>query len=157
MTVSRSVQVQAPAQRVWELVSDLPGMGRLSDENVGGSWRRGATGPAVGARFRGKNAHGWRRWSTDVLVTRCEPGRTFAFAVSSFGIPVAEWSYDVTAEGERACSVTESWTDRRPGWFKKPAGMVTGVLQRDDQVAASSMERTLEALRQLAERASSSG
>jgi hypothetical protein len=152
MTVSRTVQVQAPAQRVWELVSDLPEMGRLSDENVGGAWRRGATGPAVGARFRGKNANGKRRWSTDVLVTRCEPGKAFAFEVSSFGIPVSAWSYDVVADGESSCSVTESWTDRRPGWFKKPAGVVTGVMQRDEEASARSMERTLEALRQLAER-----
>jgi len=30
MEITRSVQVEAPAQKVWELVSDLPRMGELS-------------------------------------------------------------------------------------------------------------------------------
>lgn len=151
MDVSRSTRIEAPAQRVWELVSDLPQMGRFSSENRGGSWRGGATGPAVGARFRGRNASGARRWSTDVRVVRCEQGRSFAFAVSSFGIPVSEWAYDITPEGETACTVTESWADRRPAWFKAPAELVTGVRGRDAAHTAASIDRTLEALRRTAE------
>lgn len=149
------MRVEAPAQRVWELVSDLPGMGRLSPENRGGSWRRGATGPAVGARFRGRNRNGWRSWSTDATVVRCVPGRSFAFAVSFAGIRVAEWSYEITAEGQSACTVTESWSDRRPGWFKHAAGLATGVRVRDADVTGQNIEQTLAALRQTAERAAS--
>ena len=44
--LSRSIDVDAPPARVWDLVSDLPGMGRLSPENAGGSWLGGATGPS---------------------------------------------------------------------------------------------------------------
>ncbi|MCU1600817.1 MAG: hypothetical protein JWO22_1526 [Frankiales bacterium] len=152
MTVSRTVHVDAPATKVWELVSDLPAMGRLSPENTGGSWRGGATGPAVGATFKGSNRNGSRRWSTTVRVLRCEPGTTFAFAVSSVaGIPVSEWSYDIEAAGDGACEVTETWTDRRPGWFKKPAGLVTGVMSRDDGSTAENLEKTLAAVKALAE------
>ncbi|MCW2669019.1 MAG: hypothetical protein JWO27_916 [Frankiales bacterium] len=152
MAVSRTVQVEAPAQRVWDLVSDLPGMGRLSPENTGGSWRGRASGPAVGAVFKGHNQHGARRWSTTVRVIRCEPGRSFSFAVSSvLGIPVSEWSYDITAAGDGACEVTETWSDRRPGWFKAPAGLVTGVMNRDDSSTAVNLETTLAAVKLLAE------
>jgi hypothetical protein len=152
MAISRSVHIAAPAERVWDLVSDLPGMGRLSPENTGGSWRRGATGPAVGAVFKGRNKNGLRRWSTTVRVTRCEPGRAFGFAVSSvLGVPVSEWSYVLTPDGDGACEVTESWSDRRPGWFKGPAGVVTGVMNRDDASTAENLERTLAALKALAE------
>lgn len=152
MTISRSVQVEAPARAVWDLVSDLPNMGRLSPENTGGSWRRGATGPAVGAVFKGRNSNGSRRWSTTVKVTRCEPGRSFAFAVSSvLGIPVSEWSYDITSTGDASCEVTETWSDRRPGWFKAPAGLVTGVMHRDDDTTALNLEQTLAALKRVAE------
>jgi hypothetical protein len=154
VTISRTVQVDAPAARVWELVSDLPNMGRLSPENTGGTWRRGATGPAVGAVFKGRNRNGARRWSTTVRVTRCEPGRSFAFAVSSvLGVPVSEWAYDIVSEGEDRCQVTETWSDRRPGWFKTPAGLVTGVLHRDDASTAENLEQTLRALKALAEKA----
>lgn len=144
--------MEAPADRVWALVSDLPAMGALSPENTGGTWLGGATGPAVGARFRGSNRNGWRRWSTSVKVTRCEPGRTFGFAVSFTGIPVSEWAYQVEPDGEAACTVTESWSDRRPGWFKGPAALTTGVRDRGEQTTGANLESTLAALKQLAER-----
>jgi hypothetical protein len=154
MAISRSARVQAPPQRVWELVSDLPGMGRLSPENTGGSWRGGVTGPAVGAVFKGTNRNGRRRWSTTVRVDRCEPGRSFAFGVSSvLGIPVSHWSYEIVPEeGAAACTVTETWEDRRPGWFKGPAGWVTGVRERDEAFTAANLERTLAAVQELASR-----
>jgi hypothetical protein len=150
-SISRSIRVQAPAEQVWDLVSDLPGMGRLSPENTGGSWRRGATGPAVGAVCKGRNRNGWRSWSTTVRVTRCERGRAFGFAVSSFlGIPVSEWAYLLSPLGPDACEVTESWTDRRPRWFAGPAGLVTGVPDRTTSTAAN-LELTLASVRDLAE------
>jgi hypothetical protein len=150
MHLTRSTQVDAPAELVWSLVTDLPAMGKLSPENTGGEWRKGATGPVVGARFRGRNRNGWRRWSTDVLVTRCDPGKSFAFAVSSFGVPVAEWAYDITAGADGGCTVAESWADRRPGWFKRPAGLVTGV-ERDTAEVVANLDKTLATLKQLAE------
>ena len=41
--------VQAPPERVWELVSDITRAGEWSPEATGGRWRGDATGPAVGA------------------------------------------------------------------------------------------------------------
>lgn len=153
MTISRSVHVSASPQRVWELVSDLPSMGRLSPENTGGSWRRGATGPVVGAVFKGRNRNGIRRWSTTVRVLQSTPGSRFAFAVSYYlGIPVSEWSYDLVPTGDGSCEVTETWTDRRPRWFRWPAGVATGVLHRDDASTGVNLEQTLAALKELAER-----
>jgi hypothetical protein len=156
MHLTRSTEIEAPAELVWSLVSDLPGMGELSPENVGGSWRGGATGPAVGARFRGRNRNGWRRWSTNVTVTRCEPGRSFAFVVSSTGIPVAEWAYDIKSDNPSRCTVSESWADRRPGWFKAPAALVTGGDHDLDETSAN-LDTTLAALKQLAERRAAGG
>jgi hypothetical protein len=147
------MHVEAPAQRVWDLVSDLPAMGALSPENTGGSWRGGATGPVVGARFRGHNRNGWRRWRTAVTVTRCAPGRSFAFAVTSVGIPVAEWSYDIAADGDGACTITESWADRRWGWTKAVGALVSGVKGRGEKSTAVNIEHTLAALKRVAEAA----
>lgn len=151
MTLSSSTTISASPQRVWELVSDLPAMGRLSPENTGGAWRGGATGPAVGARFKGNNRNGWRRWSTIVEVTACTPGEDFAFEVSYLGIPVSLWSYAITADGNGASTVTESWSDRRPGWFKAVGGVATGVKDRAGDSTVTNMDRTLAALKALAE------
>lgn len=133
-TVRRSTEVAAPPERVWALVSDLPRMGELSPENVGGRWVRGATGPAIGARFRGANRRGARRWSTSVRVTRCEPPRSFAFDVTSNGLRVASWAYEVepTAAG---CRLTETWTDGRGRLMRVVGAAVSGVSDREEFTA----------------------
>lgn len=146
MDITRTVTVQASAQRVWELVSDLPRMGELSPENTGGRWLGGATGPAVGARFRGRNAQGWRRWGTDVEVVTCEPGRAFAFEVSVLRTPVARWSYDVSELEPTACTVTETWTDRRRGLGNRLGQLTTGVADRSE-FTEHSIEQTLAAVK----------
>lgn len=148
-TVSRSTDVAAPPERVWELVSDLPGMGEFSPENAGGSWRGGASGPAVGAVFLGRNRSGLRRWSTRSTVTRCEPGRAFAFSVRSVGLPVAEWSYELAPEGD-GCRVTETWHDRRGRLMVGLGRLVRGVGDRAE-FTGRSIEQTLQRVRRRAE------
>lgn len=149
MSVSRSTDVAAPPEVVWDLVSDLPAMGRFSPENVGGTWKGGATGAAVGARFRGRNRSGLRRWSTQVRVSRCEPGRAFAFEVSSFGLPVARWSYDVEPS-PGGCRLTETWEDRRGRLITVAGRLVTGVADREAHTAVG-IEATLAAVKVAAE------
>ncbi len=148
--LSRTALVSATPEKIYALVSDLPGMGRLSPENTGGRWLGGATGPAPGVRFRGRNRNGWRRWSTTCRVEQAEPGRTFSFRVTSFGIPVARWTYDLEPV-DGGVSLTESWVDERPGWFKTPAGLATGVLDRE-AATARGMEHTLAAIKAEAEK-----
>ena len=151
-TVSRTVEVAAPPEAVWALVSDLPGMGRLSPENVGGRWSGSATGPAAGAVFRGSNRSGWRSWSTRVEVTTCEPGRRFAFDVSSLGLAVSRWSYDVQPQ-PGGCAVTETWEDRRGAVISVLGRLVSGVPDRA-AFTAESIDRTLAAVKAHAEAAS---
>lgn len=63
-------------------------------------------------------------------------------------IPVAHWRYDfVAADG--GCRVTESTWDRRPRWFRKIAGLATGVGDR----AAANAEHIRLTLQRLKERA----
>ncbi len=108
--------IAAPAEKLWQLVSDLPRMGEWSPENAGGTWIKGATGPALGAVFRGTNKNGFRRWSTTVTVVGCDPGKVFEFAVTAGPLPVASWRYEFEDTGS-GCRVTESWQDQRKPWF----------------------------------------
>jgi Polyketide cyclase / dehydrase and lipid transport len=111
-----TLDINAPADKVWTLVSDLPRMGEWSPENTGGRWVKGATGPALGAVFKGTNKNGVRRWSTTVTVIACEPSKVFEFAVTSGPLAVANWRYEFE-ETTAGCRVTESWSDRRKSWF----------------------------------------
>lgn len=148
-SLSRSTTIAATPQRVFDLVTDLPGMGRFSPENAGGRWLAGATGPAVGVGFRGQNRRGLHRWSTRCTVTRCEPGRAFAFAVSSMGLPVADWAYDIEVDGDGS-RLTETWTDRRGRLITLAGRLVSGVADRS-AFTAESIERTLAGVKEAAE------
>lgn len=142
-------EIAAPAEQVWAMVADVTRMGEWSPENEGGEWIGGASGPTSGARFRSRNRVGKRSWKTVATVTDAEPGRRFAFRVTAGPVPVADWAYafEPTASG---CRVTETWTDRRPGWFVPIAKLATGVRDRASH-NRQGMTETLERLATVAE------
>ena len=53
-----SLHIAAPAEQLYDMVSDIARMGDWSPENTGGRWLGKATGPALGAKFLGWNKHG---------------------------------------------------------------------------------------------------
>src|SRR3954469_5470283 len=90
-----TVHMDAPVERVWDLVTDVTRIGEFSPETFDGEWMDGATGPAVGARFRGhvkRNQKGPTYW-TKCQVTVCEPNRAFEFDVITGGRTVNTWGY----------------------------------------------------------------
>ena len=141
--------VAAPPQVLYDLVSDVTRMGDWSPETTSCRWLGGTTGPRVGARFRGSNRMGWRRWSTQCTVVAADPGARFGFHVDLAGLPISRWTYEFLPEGQ-ATRVRESWTDRRPGWMDRLARPVMGIHDRSAHNRAG-MEATLAALRRFAE------
>lgn len=141
--VSRSIESD-PAT-LYDLVSNVTNMGRWSPETTGCTWLKGATGPAVGARFRGSNRAGWRRWSTTSTVVAADPGRRFSFEVQVGPLPISRWTYEFEAEGS-GTRVTEIWEDRRPAFLHKPMAVLMSVPDRPGQNRAG-MEATLDALK----------
>jgi hypothetical protein len=144
---AESRDIAAPAEKLWGLVSDLPRMGEWSPENAGGTWAKGAAGPATGAVFRGRNKNGVRRWSTTATVGDCEAGKVFEIAITVGPFPVSRWRYEFedTAGG---CRVTESWNDHRSA-FTRLMARPMGV--HDAAHAKSEMAATLANLAQAAE------
>ncbi len=107
---SVAVQINAPASAVWDLVSDITRIGEFSPETFEAEWLGGATGPEVGASFRGhvkRNQKGPTYWTT-CEVTVCEPERSFGFAVISGNKRVNNWRYDLE-EHDGVTTVTESF------------------------------------------------
>ncbi|MDQ0376128.1 SRPBCC family protein [Amycolatopsis thermophila] len=143
------IEIGAEPGRVYGLVSDPRVLAELAEEYSGFRWLGGASGARVGARFRGVNRRGVRRWSTVSTITDADAGKRFAFEVRSLGIPVSRWQYDIEPAGE-GCVVTESTWDKRPGWFRGPSSLVTGVWRRNDSNRAN-IATTLRRLKARAE------
>jgi uncharacterized protein YndB with AHSA1/START domain len=104
-----SIDIAAPPERVYALVSDITRMGEWSPECVRCTWTKGATAPVVGARFKASNKGGrGPAWANTPTVTVAEPGREFAFNRSGPGIGSYTWRYvmEPTPSGTR---LTESF------------------------------------------------
>ncbi len=111
----------APADRVWDLVSDVTRIGEFSPETFEAQWLDGATGPRAGARFRGhvrRNGRGPVYWTT-CTVTGADPGREFGFSVAGLGGSTANtWRYRLEPAAD-GTDVTES--------FEMPATLVNRI------------------------------
>lgn len=146
-----SVQVAASPEAVYALVSDLPRMGEWSPECYRCTWLGGATEAAEGARFKGFNRIGIRRWTTHGTVITAKPGETFTFDVDSIGNqPVSRWSYRIAAQPDGTCTVTETWEDRRGWLIKFLGGIASGVTDRGTH-NTDGMRATLERIKATAE------
>jgi len=112
MRGSVTVHMAASADRVWDLVSDVTRVGEFSPETFEAEWLGGASGPAVGARFRGhvrRNGRGPVYW-TVCTVTACDPGREFGFAVGGPGGRIVNtWAYRLAPGPGGGTDVTESF------------------------------------------------
>jgi ribosome-associated toxin RatA of RatAB toxin-antitoxin module len=151
-TVSVERAVAAPADAVWALVADITRMCEFSPENTRCEWIGGAEGPVVGAKFRGTNENGNKKWKTVATVVDAQPGRSFAFVVKAGPFGVARWEYQFDSTGN-GCRVTETWIDQRGFVGRTLGGPVSGVADRAAH-NRSGMETTLERLAAAAERAS---
>ena len=150
---SAVIEIEAPADLIYELVSDVTRMGEWSPECTGGKWLGAASGPTVGARFKGTNKKRFA-WSTKSKVVLAEPGKAFTFDRDRpilFG--VMRWSYELTPlpTGTR---VTESFEQVRtaPAISVVAANLATGVRwNQREAVNTANMQVTLERLKACAE------
>ncbi|MFI1918163.1 SRPBCC family protein [Nocardia sp. NPDC020380] len=85
-----SIVIDAPPQLLWDLVTDITGMGRWSPENRRGRWLDNGQTPRTGAWFLGFNRIGPVMWVTPCEVTAVEPLEHFEFQVHIVG---PRWGY----------------------------------------------------------------
>jgi uncharacterized protein YndB with AHSA1/START domain len=147
MRGSASVQINRPAEDVWAMVSDVTRMGSWSPETHTNQWLDGATGPAVGACFKGSNRKGIVRWTTKVRITECEPGRTFSFTTMSRNRDATRWTYEFVSTDDGGCEVTESYEVVWEPWY----GKVVQPERRRGPQLDSGMRMTLDRLKAHAE------
>lgn len=150
MRGSVTVHMAASADRVWDLVSDVTRIGEFSPETFEAQWLGGATGPALGARFRGhvrRNGRGPAYWTVCTVVA-CQPGREFAFEV---GGPrrstLNTWRYRLEP-GPGGTAVTESF-ELPDTPVTRLYWMVAGLAR--GRTSLSGMQATLDRIKAVAE------
>jgi uncharacterized protein YndB with AHSA1/START domain len=149
-SISVSIDIDAPADRIYTLVADLPGMGRWSPECTGGRWLGDTTEARPGARFRGTNRNGLFRWSTTCTITAADPGRELEWVTSALGLSGALWRYEFRPNERGGTTVVESTEDRRGPLLRWTAPFTVGVRDRAGRNHAS-MQTTLLRLKAEAE------
>ena len=90
-TVEVSVDIDAPIDAVWDLVTDINLSARFQDEFKGAEWLD--DGPHLGAQFVGRNAIGDRTWETTSTLVAYEPPHLFRWAVNDVQNPAATWTF----------------------------------------------------------------
>lgn len=144
-----SIAVEASAQQVYDLVSDIARTGEWSPICVACEWDDGQ-GPTAGSFFTGHNRTGDSEWSTRSQVEVAEPGREFAWLVNG---GLVRWSYAMAPEGDGS-RLTESWEFTQAGlqMFHDKWGEEAHVrIDLRTQQAIDGIPVTLAALKKVAE------
>ena len=109
MQDSVTVHMNATPEQVWALVSDVTRIGEFSPETFEAKWVEPATGPEVGAEFKGhvkRNEKGPIYWTT-CRVKVYEPNEEFTFDVVQSGNTVNTWGYKLAPADGGGTDVTE--------------------------------------------------
>ena len=107
-TGSASIEIDASPDAVYAVLSDLSRISELSPECYKAEWEDGATGPEVGAKFRGYNRNGAMEWDAGCVLVTANPGREWTFEVPADDGRKTTWRYFIEQRGA-ASLVTESF------------------------------------------------
>ena len=144
--VVQAVIADVTVDQAFAAVSDVNRMGEWSPEGRG---RSPVDRPLrAGDRFSGANRRGWRRWSTECVVTRAEAPSAFSFEVSWAGMPVSRWEYEFEPV-EGGALVRETWNDGRrgaQGFLVKMVGLLASGVWNRAAHNAKNMTVTLDRL-----------
>jgi Polyketide cyclase / dehydrase and lipid transport len=151
--------IDAPAEHLYGLVSDVTSTGERSTECHRVEWLGGDQVPAVGSRFRGHNRSRLARWSRTCEIIEAEPGRVFAFrTVPTLLDPSRRdsttWRYELVEDGDRTLVRHSYEITRLPS---PPFRALYGVLLPQHRDMRPAMQHTLEALAKAVEAGQSAG
>lgn len=89
------IDVEAPAEQLWPLVTDIAFGADYSDEFIAAAWADGH-GPRLGAHFVGHNRNEvMGEWEVDCFVDVFEPNRVFGWCTSDPENPGARWRFEL--------------------------------------------------------------
>jgi len=104
---AESVEIDAPSEFVYDLVTDIGRTGEWSPICTGCTWRD-EPGAREGAWFAGRNETEGLTWETTSQVAVARRGREFTWFVWGTG-QFVRWGYSMDAIDDRRTRLIESW------------------------------------------------
>ncbi len=145
-TLEATIDVDAPPESVWAMVSDLPRMASWSPQVVR-TIARG--GPGVGTRTLNINRSGWKVWPTRSKVIRFEEPREIAFRIKD-NLTIWSYSLEPTGSGTRIVHRREA-PDGLSSVSAALQKAVLGGLEKFDEEVLDGMRTTLRRIKAEAE------
>ena len=148
-----SLHIEAPPERLYDLVADLGSAPTRSEEVQACRWLNGPPAGTVGSRFRGRNRAGLIRWSRVCEVVTATRGEAFAFRTVPERLDPTRrdscvWGYLFEPEGT-GTRTTHYYTFVQPPrpWLLT----LYGILMPHHRDARPALRHTLEQLKVTAE------
>lgn len=148
-----SIQIAAPPEQVWELVTAMERYGEWSSENTGGYWRKNEDGVPgtgqVGDMFVGVNKLGDTEWKAPVEIVERTEQQSFGFVTGGMEYNIALWQYELEPTADGGTNLTERYELRTLSPLMKENGQSEVDYRRDNMIA--SIRATLENMKAAAE------
>jgi hypothetical protein len=152
------VLIAAPAAVVWALVCDIQLPARFSSEFNGGEWQDGASSPAPGARFTGRNYHpAIGNWETTSTICEFQTEQVLGWSVGDPDQPSARWRFTLAADADGGGTRLTQWMQIGPG----PSGISEAIESMPDKESrilhrrlaehSANMTATLAGIKEVAE------
>lgn len=145
-----SITVQAPAEVLYDLVSDITRTGQWSPVCTSCWWDDDASAGQPGAWFTGRNELPDRTWETRSQVVAAERGREFAWLV---GGSYVRWGFTLTST-DHGTVLGESWDFLPEGiamFHEKYGEAAPDQIAERSRLALDGIPKTLAAIKRIAE------
>ena len=156
--VTVEVDVDAPPERVWSLVSDISIAAQFSEEFQGAVWAESFDTPELGAQFIGTNQHPKiGEWQTTSTITELVENERFGWAVGTDEVSAAaRWRWEIDELHGHRCRLRHT-VRLGPG----PSGLTpaieampdkeTLIIARRQEEHLANMKRCVNGIKALAE------
>jgi uncharacterized protein YndB with AHSA1/START domain len=103
------IEIAAPPEKVWAVVSDVTRTPEWSPVCHSVDWLPPSHGVEIGARFRGHNKLRMFRWSRECVIDEAAAPRAFAFHTEIDGEESTRWRYTVESTSDGGSVLTETY------------------------------------------------